>query len=240
MGDEEKRLLLKKVRETLATDDEFNVEMIVLNPTSEEPGIWLEIEGNCGYLGKSLKAAMFTASIGDWIVPSRQGALIEDDVAWFERRAILGPNWSRQEPRMMYQERRTRIVQNVMNYGCEPDETFPSLIEARQANPDLFRDTQEIEIVQVADWPGYWRLVEDRTYFHQVSINVDHDTYRIVFGEFRDFVCGIAWKKVASFTTTDDDKFVKLKIYGDDQEQPLVVITKDEETGHMITQARLP
>lgn len=239
MGDEDKRLLLEKIRETLTSDEEFSIEMIVLNPVAEEPGIWLEIEGNYGYLGKSFRAAMFTASIGDWIVPSHQGALIEDDVEWFERRAMLGPNWSQKEPRMMYQERRTRIVQNVMEYGCDPDETIPSLIEAQQANPDLFLETQEIEIVQVADWPGYWRLSEDRTYFHQVSINVDHDSYQIVFGEFRDFVHSIAWKKVASFTTTDDDKFVNLKIYGDDQEQPLVVITKDEETGQMNTQARL-
>lgn len=56
------------------TDEEFGVEMIVINSISERPGIGIEIDGHCGYLGQSLPASMFTAEIGDWIFASRQGA----------------------------------------------------------------------------------------------------------------------------------------------------------------------
>lgn len=241
MGDEEKRQLLNQVRQTLDTEEEFGLEMILFNPALEGPGIWLEIEGYRGYLGQSMQAAMFTAVIGDWIVPSRQGPLIEDDIEWFERRATLGHHhWVKEEPRMMYQERRTRIVQNVIDYGSEPLE-IPSLMEVRQEYPELFFETQDLVIAQIADWPGYWLLNEDRTFFRHISLTFDDDTYRLIFvGDFREFKEELVWKKVAILTTTHDDQFVELKFFGDDQERPLVAITQDEETGKFITRASLP
>ncbi len=79
----------------------------------EMPGIWIQVAGHQAYLGASYEAALLTAQLSDWWIPSRDGELLIDDMEWFETRATLGENWAQQELRMFREERRTRLAHNI-------------------------------------------------------------------------------------------------------------------------------
>ncbi len=105
----EEIILIETLKEAMHADS--NVEISPVLESSK--GIWISVAGQQAYLGGSYQAAMMTAQLSDWWIPTRDGNLADDDREWFEVRAKLGENWEEQEIPMFKEERRIRLAHNI-------------------------------------------------------------------------------------------------------------------------------
>ncbi len=113
LTDEESRRLIKTVIEYIYAKKDAPIGPVIEIETAERREIWVKIMGENGYFGATLPAAMLTATLSDWWIPSRDGRMLDDDFDWFERRAELGQDWEKPELRMFKEERRHRLALNI-------------------------------------------------------------------------------------------------------------------------------
>ncbi|TWT60835.1 hypothetical protein [Rubinisphaera italica] len=113
MTEQEKDQILKLFKECIVANPDLEFGPIIEDDSCEYKGIWIQVAGYQAYLGASYQAAMLTAQLSDWWIPSRDGNLLDDDREWFETRAMIGNDWEQQELRMFKQERRTRLALNI-------------------------------------------------------------------------------------------------------------------------------
>lgn len=109
----EEDVLVETFKQAILADPNREFGPVLENDSPERLGIWIQVAGYWAYLGASYKAAMMTAQLSDWWIPSRDGKLLDDDREWFETRARLGNCWEEKELRMFKQERRTRLALNI-------------------------------------------------------------------------------------------------------------------------------
>ena len=113
MTEAERLLILEAFRDAIQADPRIVIGPITEDIKSTGIEIWISVAGQRAYLGANYKAAMLTAQLSDWWIPSRDGKLTEDDREWFETRATLGNNWEERELPMFKEERRIRLAQNI-------------------------------------------------------------------------------------------------------------------------------
>ena len=113
MTEAERLQILEAFRDAIQADPRIVIGPITEDIKSTGTEIWINIAGQQAYLGTNYKAAMLTAQLSDWWIPSRDGKLTEDDREWFETRATRGNNWEEQELPMFKEERRIRLAQNI-------------------------------------------------------------------------------------------------------------------------------
>lgn len=113
MTEAERLQILEAFRDAIQADPRIVIGPITEDIKSTGTEIWINVAGQQAYLGTNYKAAMLTAQLSDWWIPSRDGKLTEDDREWFETRATLGDNWEEKELPMFKEERRMRLAQNI-------------------------------------------------------------------------------------------------------------------------------
>lgn len=109
----ERLQILEAFRDAIQADPRIEIGSITEDIKSTGTEIWINVAGQQAYLGANYRAAMLTAQLSDWWIPSRDGKLTEDDREWFEARATLGNNWEERELPMFKEERRMRLAQNI-------------------------------------------------------------------------------------------------------------------------------
>ena len=113
MTEAEQHQILTTFKESIVADPKLEFGPIIEDHSPDQPGIWIQAAGYQAYLGTSYEAALLTAQLSDWWIPSRDGNLTADDIEWFDTRAILGENWEKREIPMFKEERRTRLAHNI-------------------------------------------------------------------------------------------------------------------------------
>ena len=113
MTEAERLQILEAFRDAIQADPRIVIGPITEDIKSTGTEIWINVAGQQAYLGTNYKAAMLTAQLSDWWIPSRDGKLTEDDREWFETRATLGNNWEERELPMFKEERRIRLAHNI-------------------------------------------------------------------------------------------------------------------------------
>jgi len=125
MTEAERLQILEAFKEAIVANPQIEFGPVLENDSPKTMGIWIQVSGYWAYLGANYKAAILTAQLSDWWIPSRDGKLTNDDREWFETRATLGNNWEEQEVPMFKQERRTRLALNIQIATTDelPDES---------------------------------------------------------------------------------------------------------------------
>ncbi|MCA8989224.1 MAG: hypothetical protein KDA78_16370 [Planctomycetaceae bacterium] len=113
MTESEQQKIIETVKKFILADPQTEIGPISEKVTVTGTDIWIQIASHQAYLGSSYAAAMLTAQLSDWWIPSRDGNLLDDDRKWFETRAEIGMGWENRELRMFKEERRTRLALNI-------------------------------------------------------------------------------------------------------------------------------
>ena len=127
MSSEEREVLVALACECINADTASALGPVVIDVSPELPGIWLQVVGQFGFLGCSAKSATLTAELSDWWIPSRDGDMTEDDLAWFECRVRFRGELENYETIQFRQERRLR---NYLNRSLVSDGELPEYPES--------------------------------------------------------------------------------------------------------------
>lgn len=113
MTSDEADQILDLIRTAIVADPDVAIGPVRKQANNGVEGIWLHVDGEVAYLGKTIAAAKRTADKSDWWIPERDGKLSNDDIEWFEKRAELGAEWELHELPTFKQERRQRLALNI-------------------------------------------------------------------------------------------------------------------------------
>lgn len=238
MTEEERQNIIEAICETLLPEDHQYVGFVYENPSSSEPGIWVEINQSKAFFGTTIKAALFTARQADWWYPLRDGKLLKDDYEWFEQRADLGDQWKESEPKMMKVESRTRVALNIhMDTGIpehEPLDYLSSQVqESHSPDPDSesWNDEplEQIEFLNVKGWEGLWFLHESKTMARSICLSGSHEGYRVYMREFREWGPEREYHVVARLTCDDEDHIVKLEFLDSNSDDPCLILEQNDD-----------
>lgn len=185
------RTLRETILETLVPESDDVVGFVVEDPDLQEIGWWVYISGKPSFFGKTFKAAIFTATQGDWFLSHRDGTLIPLVIEWFEERAN-NPAWEdveTQEQRNSRRERKTcnaELTSDDLNYeplyNPETSSESGTTLNNDEMNEILedfetpqLSQIREIEVLEIKGFPGYWVLDDDVEFIQKVNVIIHED-----------------------------------------------------------------